>query len=874
MRFSGAIALLVTSLLVTTALASAVQQDSTVGHKTAGPRSSAIDAPMKALMQRVSQNITTDYLRSELENLTAFKTRYCHASNHVQVLDWIFDQFKAMGYSPKKWGFVYGGDPNLANIIVNVNGTGSSQYYIVGAHLDTINFSKSWSFPDAPAPGADDDGTGIVAMLAMAKVLEDYHFYYGIRFIAFDVEELDHAQGSLQYAHNITDSGEGKGLRAVIDMDMLGYNPSFIRMDVTYVPSSSSLVTDYLLPANNQFSYIGHLFTDLEPNNPNEWVDADIFWNLGYQGLCFEEAVNPHQNWSNYTINDNMHTGNDTIDKINWELFTNTTKLVLTTLMMMAKPTLPDLSVKSIVFPKGPFFEGDNVTMNVTVSNLGNLDATKARVDLILDKKPLLSTNLSVPFNSSVSFVYPWNSTSGDHIFVVATDPKDMIGEWNESNNNATAVETILIRPDMALENFSIDRDHVNNSEQAHLSVKVINHGPYYIGCWLNITDNRTSEMVASDQVGLTTGKEWSHTYNWSSTINGTHRLEGRLTSCSPADKNETNDHLDAQIIVNGYPVAGLSVDPQNGALTFDDLVFSGAGSYDDQGLADYNFTFGDGNFSGWTNSSVVKHNYSKAGTYEVKLVVKDRYGALSTKTSLSINISDRPPVAVAKVTQSLADTGVPITFLSAGSKDPDGTIVQYYWSILSTGQFSNKANLSVNFPRSGNYTAMLTVTDDNGNTASASISVQIRNRAPKATISAPCSIQAGKLAQFNASGSNDTDGTIVSFSWNFGDNFTSSEKVATHTYINPGTYKVTLTVMDNEKSLGTATWNITVLKKPSVPVKNTTADSGIWVFGLCVAVLLVFVIYISAPGRSKPRKKGTLMHKPKKPRTRKKKSS
>jgi chitinase len=211
---------------------------------------------------------------------------------------------------------------------------------------------------------------------------------------------------------------------------------------------------------------------------------------------------------------------------------------------------------------------------------------------------------------------------------------------------------------------------------------------------------------------------------------------------------------------------------------------------------------------------------------------------------------------------------------LSAGSKDPDGTIVQYYWSILSTGQFSNKANLSVNFPRSGNYTAMLTVTDDNGNTASASISVQIRNRAPKATISAPCSIQAGKLAQFNASGSNDTDGTIVSFSWNFGDNFTSSEKVATHTYINPGTYKVTLTVMDNEKSLGTATWNITVLKKPSVPVKNTTADSGIWVFGLCVAVLLVFVIYISAPGRSKPRKKGTLMHKPKKPRTRKKKSS
>lgn len=51
----------------------------------------------------------------------------------------------------------------------------------------------------------------------------------------------------------------------------------------------------------------------------------------------------------------------------------------------------------------------------------------------------------------------------------------------------------------------------------------------------------------------------------------------------------------------------------------------------------------------------------------------------------------------------------------------------------------------------------------------------------------------------FDATGSNDPDGTVDSFSWEFGDGFSSSGSSPGHDFASPGTYTVTLTVTDNE---------------------------------------------------------------------------
>jgi len=51
----------------------------------------------------------------------------------------------------------------------------------------------------------------------------------------------------------------------------------------------------------------------------------------------------------------------------------------------------------------------------------------------------------------------------------------------------------------------------------------------------------------------------------------------------------------------------------------------------------------------------------------------------------------------------------------------------------------------------------------------------------------------------FNASLSYDPDGHIVSYEWDFGDGTKASGSVVNHTFTAPGTYRVTLTVTDNE---------------------------------------------------------------------------
>lgn len=60
--------------------------------------------------------------------------------------------------------------------------------------------------------------------------------------------------------------------------------------------------------------------------------------------------------------------------------------------------------------------------------------------------------------------------------------------------------------------------------------------------------------------------------------------------------------------------------------------------------------------------------------------------------------------------------------------------------------------------------------------------------------------------ASFDGRASYDPDGTIVSYSWNYGDEYYGSGSAVTHTYSNLGNYTATLTVTDNGGAIGSQT--------------------------------------------------------------------
>ncbi|MGO4774387.1 M4 family metallopeptidase, partial [Lysobacter sp. 2RAB21] len=75
---------------------------------------------------------------------------------------------------------------------------------------------------------------------------------------------------------------------------------------------------------------------------------------------------------------------------------------------------------------------------------------------------------------------------------------------------------------------------------------------------------------------------------------------------------------------------------------------------------------------------------------------------------------------------------------------------------------------------------------------------------------------------------STDSDGTIASRSWNFGDGTTSTATSPSKTYTAAGTYTVTLTVKDDDGASHTKTASVTVTAPPSVQTYSNTTDYGI----------------------------------------------
>jgi len=249
-----------------------------------------------------------------------------------------------------------------------------------------------------------------------------------------------------------------------------------------------------------------------------------------------------------------------------------------------------------------------------------------------------------------------------------------------------------------------------------------------------------------------------------------------------------TNDDPVAEA---GGPYSGT----KNNAIAVD-----GSASTDSDGtIVSYDWdcdTDGTNDVTGATASC----SYPAVGSYTLTLTVTDDAGATATDTA-AVTVGNDAPIAVAGGPYP-ADEAVAITLDASSSTDAGGAIVLYEWDCTTDGtvdQSGTSPTVSCTYPEDGTFTATLTVTDDDGATATDTASVEVANVAPViGSISVPSGSEGVGLA-FSGSA---TDVVLdpITYTWDFGDgSATATGSSVNHTYADDGTYTVTLTATDDE---------------------------------------------------------------------------
>jgi len=153
-------------------------------------------------------------------------------------------------------------------------------------------------------------------------------------------------------------------------------------------------------------------------------------------------------------------------------------------------------------------------------------------------------------------------------------------------------------------------------------------------------------------------------------------------------------------------------------------ISFNGSASYDPDGtIVSYIWNFGD-NTAG--SNAIIGHTYSAPGTYTVTLTVRDNRSASRTcsTTATVTGIGNQSPVANPGGPYN-GTVGSAIIFNGSASSDSDGTITAYNWS-FGDGTTATGVSPGKSYSTAGTYTVLLTVTDNQGATHSASTTATI----------------------------------------------------------------------------------------------------------------------------------------------------
>jgi Zn-dependent M28 family amino/carboxypeptidase len=199
-----------------------------------------------------AQSFVADVARyaglAPLDARGALRSRHSSHPDNARAVDALLAELRELGYAPFEHEFAFAGRI-LRNVLADLPGSGEDAgLIVVGCHLDSTAARDPGYMPATdPARGADDDGSGIAALLAIARHLRSTgaQLRHTVRFGFFNAEESG-LVGSRAYAAAL--KAAGTAVAAVVCADMIGYNSDAQRTWEVHAGHTNPRVRDLSVP--------------------------------------------------------------------------------------------------------------------------------------------------------------------------------------------------------------------------------------------------------------------------------------------------------------------------------------------------------------------------------------------------------------------------------------------------------------------------------------------------------------------------------------------------------------------------------------------------------------------------------------------------
>lgn len=287
-------------------------------------------APRRTADLQMIERIARGNLEADIRHLaTAWPTRHSFSRHHPAVARWLADRLFRIGLKPTLVPFqtTRGGKPSRClNVVAEIpSPRKAAKTTLICAHFDSRQ--QNLGDPEAPAPGAGDNATGVAALLECARLLVTHEEPHRdtLRFVLFSGEEQG-LLGSTAYA-NVP--AHRAGLRLVFNIDQIGYPPPdraiFVDRDEDGRDGNDRASDELVRRIQKIAADVVKVPTRVDPAEGSDYIP------FARHGVPIVGLYEAGKNYPHY------HRDTDTPDKVDLRYVHDMTRLALASILELAR---------------------------------------------------------------------------------------------------------------------------------------------------------------------------------------------------------------------------------------------------------------------------------------------------------------------------------------------------------------------------------------------------------------------------------------------------------------------------------------------------------------------------------------------------------